>query len=535
MPGAYSVTMRTAPDFFDAAFSADPEARAVAFFDAELSYAAVNARATAVAGWLSHQGIGRADRVVVQLQNVPQFVMLALAIWRMGAVLVPVNPMYKRDELAHAIRDSGAVLFIGAAQSAPEARAACALAGLEHHTFIDEFALQARDDARVHLPASGEEIDPALSAIFAGEDEESDFVAAEVQPHDPALICYTSGTTGSPKGAVMTHDNIAVSVVAYRDWWQIPDGTDIAAVAPLCHITGIICGLLLPWLCRSAAVMTYRFHPEVLLEAFSEHRPGFMAATATAYQALLASPAASPSAFASFRTLCSGGAALPTAVLERFQVETGHYVYNGYGLTETSAACMSVPFGSVAPTDEEFGVVSTGHMLDGFDIRILDDAHADVAPGELGEIAIAGRGVFGGYWQRPEATAESFVDDYFLTGDIGCIRDDWIYVLDRKKELINASGFKVSPREVEDVLYRHPAVREAGVTAMPDEYRGEAVLAVISLRPGASVDTDEVRSFVKERLAAYKVPAQVIVVAELPKNTNGKILRRELAALVARA
>ena len=315
MPGAYSFTMRTAPDFFDAAFSADPEARAVAFFDAELSYAAVNARATAVAGWLSHQGIGRADRVVVQLQNVPQFVMLALAIWRMGAVLVPVNPMYKRDELAHAIRDSGAVLFIGAAQSAPEARAACALAGLEHHTFIDEFALQARDDARVHLPASGEEIDPALSAIFAGEDEESDFVAAEVQPHDPALICYTSGTTGSPKGAVMTHDNIAVSVVAYRDWWQIPDGTDIAAVAPLCHITGIICGLLLPWLCRSAAVMTYRFHPEVLLEAFSEHRPGFMAATATAYQALLASPAASPSAFASFRTLCSGGAALPTAVL----------------------------------------------------------------------------------------------------------------------------------------------------------------------------------------------------------------------------
>jgi long-chain acyl-CoA synthetase len=173
-------------------------------------------------------------------------------------------------------------------------------------------------------------------------------------------------------------------------------------------------------------------------------------------------------------------------------------------------------------------------MLDGFSIRILDDDHRDVAGGELGEIAISGRGVFSGYWQRPEVNAESFVDGYFLTGDIGCLRDDWIYVLDRKKELINASGFKVSPREVEDVLYRHPAVREAGVTAVPDDYRGEAVLAVISLRAGETVDIDEVRAFVRERLAAYKVPAQVIVVDELPKNTNGKILRRELAALAVR-
>jgi long-chain acyl-CoA synthetase len=530
--------MRTAPEFFDAALRSNPEARAVAFFDAELSYASVNARANAVAGWLRAQGIERTDRVVVQLQNVPQFVILALAMWRIGAVLVAVNPMYKRDELAHAMSDSGAVLFVGAAQTSPEARAACTLAGLESAFFIDEFALQARNDARLYLSAPIEDVDVELAAILNGSRaavaETTPDVRAGVLPDDPALICYTSGTSGSPKGALMSHDNIAVSAIAYREWWQIPEGTDIAAVAPLCHITGIICGLLLPWLTHAAAIMTYRFHADVLLEAFTEHRPGFMAATATAYQALLASPLAGPERFSSFRTLCSGGAALPTAVLDRFQRETGHYVYNGYGLTETSAACMSVPWQSIAPTDEEFGVVSTGRMLDGFDIRILDDDRSDVAAGELGEIAVSGRGVFSGYWRRPEVTAESFVDEYFLTGDIGCVRDDWIYVLDRKKELINASGFKVSPREVEDVLYRHPAVREAGVTAMPDDYRGEAVLAVISLRAGESVDVDEVRAFVRERLAAYKVPTQVIVVDELPKNTNGKILRRELVALAVR-
>ena len=530
--------MVTAPEFFDASLRANPEARAVVFFDTELSYAEVNARTNAVVLWLQAHGIERGDRVVVQLQNVPQFLMLALAIWRVGAVLVPVNPMYKRDELAHAIRDSGAILLIGAAQTAPEARAACTLAGLDAAFFIDEFALQERNDERLHVSAPASDIDPTLSQIFEGSSaaspDEPAVAWAELRPEDTALICYTSGTSGSPKGAVISHDNVAASVVAYREWWSIPEGTDIAAVAPLCHITGIVCGLLLPWLTRSAAIMTYRFHADVVLEAFTEHRPGFMAATATAFQALLASPLASPERFATFLTLCSGGAALPTAVLDRFQSETGHYVYNGYGLTETSAACMSVPWQSIAPTDEEFGVVSTGRMLDGFAIRILDDDHRDVAAGELGEIAISGRGVFSGYWQRPAVNAESFVDGYFLTGDIGCVRDGWIYVLDRKKELINASGFKVSPREVEDVLYRHPAVREAGVTAMPDDYRGEAVLAVISLRAGETVDIDEVRAFVRERLAVYKVPAHVLVVDELPKNTNGKIMRRELAALAVR-
>jgi len=363
--------MRTAPEFFDEALRTNPEARAAVFFDTTLSYAAVSERANATAILLAERGVVRADRVVVQLQNVPQFVILALAVWRIGAVLVPVNPMYKRDELAHAISDSGARLFIGATQTAPEARAACELAGVESAFFIDEFHLQSRDDVRLHLSGSSEHVDSELEAILGGSHETLGVTTnrplADVSPEDPALICYTSGTSGSPKGALMSHDNIAVSAIAYREWWQIPEGTDIAAVAPLCHITGIICGLLLPWLTNAAAIMTYRFHADVLLEAFTEHRPGFMAATATAYQALLASPLATPERFASFRTLCSGGAALPTAVLDRFQQETGHYVYNGYGLTETSAACMSVPWGSIAPTDEEFGVVSTGRMLNGFE------------------------------------------------------------------------------------------------------------------------------------------------------------------------
>ncbi|CAB4888023.1 MAG: AMP-binding protein [Actinobacteria bacterium] len=534
--------MRSAPDFFDAVLRDRPDARAIAFFDADFSYASVSARADRMALWLRSHGIRHEDRVVLQLQNVPQFAMVALAVWRLGAVLVPINPMYKRDEISHVLNDSGATLFIGATQTAPEAREACRRSGVTQVDFVNEFGLQGRDDERLFVSVAADpepsELDVLLSRDDGHDGTESlmseSFVPAELSPHDLAMICYTSGTSGSPKGAAISHDNVVASVTAYRQWWELPAGTDIAAIAPLCHITGVICGLVLPWVTGGAAVMTYRFHPEVTLSSFIEHRPGFMAATATAFQALLSSPNASPDHFSSFLTLCSGGAALPTAVLERFEQATGHYVYNGYGLTETSAACMSVPVSGHAPTDEEFGVVSTGHMLEGFQIRILDDQRNDVVSGDLGEIAIAGRGVFSGYWQQPEVTAQSFVDGYFLTGDIGCVRDGWIYVLDRKKELINASGFKVSPREVEDVLYRHPAIREAGVAGIPDDYRGEAVIAVISLRDGASIDVDDVRAFVRERLAAYKVPKLVIVVDELPKNTNGKILRRELAALAVR-
>jgi long-chain acyl-CoA synthetase len=245
--------------------------------------------------------------------------------------------------------------------------------------------------------------------------------------------------------------------------------------------------------------------------------------------ALAAHPACTPGHFSSFRMLSSGGAPVPPALVEKFRAAFGPYIRNGYGLTECTAPCASVPPEKEAPVDPVSGTLSVG--LPGPDtlVRIVDDNGEDVPFGEHGEITVRGPMVVPGYWRRPKDSAAAIPKGELRTGDIGFMDDSgWLYVVDRKKDMINASGFKVWPREVEDVLYTHPAVREAAVVGVPDEYRGESVKAYVSLRPGAGVDPGELSVYCKERLATYKYPREVEVLPELPKTTSGKILRREL-------
>jgi long-chain acyl-CoA synthetase len=275
-------------------------------------------------------------------------------------------------------------------------------------------------------------------------------------------------------------------------------------------------------------VLTYRFDPAVALDAIREHRPHFMTGPFTLYAALLAQPDATADDFSSFAVLATGGAAMPGSILDRAQRELGQYIHNGYGLTETTSCFISVPVGLVAPIDDEAGVVSVGRDFPGYSSAIVDADGREVPDGEQGEIVVTGPGVISGYLGRPEETAATFRDGRVYTGDVGTRQDGWLFVLDRTKEMINASGFKVSPREVEEVLYRHPSVREAAVTGVPDDYRGETVVAWISVRAGARFDEAELTAFARERLAAFKVPRRIHVVDEVPKNTNGKIVRREL-------
>ncbi|MGD3107423.1 class I adenylate-forming enzyme family protein [Streptomyces sp. YGL11-2] len=519
---------------FRAAVRRAPERTALAYFDGRLSYAETDALSDGIAAHLAERGLRRGDRAAVMLQNTPQFVLAVLGVWKAGGVVVPVNPMYKSAEMRHILTDAEVTAVICAdrtwdvflratAAAAPSVRIALTTCEQE---------LQTRDDTRV---LRGERLGPQEGAddllTAARAVGRIRAVPADPEPAagDLALICYTSGTSGTPKGATNTHGNISYNAERQRTGLALPDGATYFALAPLFHITGMVCELAACVANAGTLALAHRFEAGVVLDAFLEHRPAYTVGPSTAFMALMAHPAVTREHFGSFRTVSSGGAPLPPALVEAFRAGFGPYLHNGYGLTECTAPCASVPPGREAPVDKVSGTLAVGVPGPDTVVRIIDEAGRDLPFGEPGEIAVRGPQVVPGYWRRPDATAESIPDGELRTGDIGFMDGDgWLYVVDRKKDMINASGFKVWPREVEDVLYTHPAVREAAVVGVPDAYRGETVKAYVSLRPGTSPDPAELAAYCKERLAAYKYPRVVEILPELPKTTSGKILRREL-------
>ncbi|MGW3460940.1 class I adenylate-forming enzyme family protein [Streptomyces olivaceoviridis] len=507
-----------------------PDRTFLAYFDARLSYREADELSDAVAAHLAARGLERGDRVAVVLQNSPHFVLAVLGAWKAGATVVPVNPMYKSGEVAHVLRD-GEVAALICSDRAWEAylRETAADSPVRIVLTACERDFQTRDDPRVlgfeRLPQAPDADDLVAVARQGGRAPEG----RSPRPDEIALISYTSGTSGTPKGATNTHANVMHNAERQATGLGLPEAPVYYALAPLFHITGMVCQF---GACLSSAgtlVLTYRFEAGAVLDAFAEHRPHYTVGPSTAFMALAARPDATREHFASFVNLSSGGAPVPPALVEAFRERFGPYIRVGYGLTECTAPCASVPPHLEAPVDPVSGTLSVG--LPGADtvVRILDEQGAEVPFGQHGEIVVRGPQVVPGYWRRPDATAETFPDGELRTGDIGFMDErGWLYVVDRKKDMINASGFKVWPREVEDVLYTHPAVREAAVVGVPDGYRGETVKAYISLRPGAETDPDELAAYCKERLAAYKYPRQVEILPDLPKTASGKILRREL-------
>ncbi|MEU6147108.1 AMP-binding protein [Streptomyces sp. NPDC047081] len=508
----------------------DPERVFLAYFDGRLSYREVGELSDSVAGHLASRGLERGDRVAILLQNSPLFVLALLGAWKAGAIVVPVNPMYKSGEVGHVLRD-GEVAALICSDRAWESYLRDTAADSPVRIVLTgcELDFQSRGDARVlgfeRLPQAVDAADLTTVARAGYEAPEE----REPTPSDIALISYTSGTSGTPKGATNTHGNIMYNAERQRTGLALPDAPVYYALAPLFHITGMVCQLGACLNSAGTLVLTYRFEAGVVLEAFAEHKPHYTVGPSTAFMALGAHPGAAPDHFASFVNISSGGAPVPPALVEKFRAGFGPYIRNGYGLTECSAPCASVPPGLEAPVDPVSGTLAVGVPGPETVVRIVDDQGQEVPFGEQGEILVRGPQVVPGYWRRPEATAETFPDGELRTGDIGFMDEQgWLYVVDRKKDMINASGFKVWPREVEDVLYTHPAVREAAVVGVPDGYRGETVKAYISLRPGAETDPDELAVYCKERLAAYKYPRQVEILPDLPKTASGKILRREL-------
>ncbi|MBW5483577.1 AMP-binding protein [Streptomyces bambusae] len=556
-----------------------PGHTALAYFDGRIGYAEADALSDSAAGHLAARGVRPGDRVAVMLQNTPHFVLAVLAAWKAGAIVVPLNPMYKAAEVMHILRDSGAAALVCEAGAwAAYVGGAAAGTSVRAVLTIDDRDFQTRDDPRVLAPRTGTApaptVSPAPHAAQAPAGPPStrssacaptspqapvpaspqacapapspapvpeDFAAVARRGHpapagvpeprssDTALLSYTSGTTGAPKGAMNPHGALTYNAVRQVTGHPIPEGAAYFALAPLFHITGMVCELAACLTNAGTLVLAHRFDAGVVLDAFLEHRPAYTIGPATAFIALAAHPAATREHFASFRIVSSGGAPLPPALVARLRARFGFHLRNGYGLTESTAAVSAVPAHHEAPVDPATGTLSVGVPGAQTVVRIIDAHGAELPFGETGEITVRGPQLATGYWGLPDATAEAFPDGELRTGDVGFMDGDgWLYVVDRKKDMINASGFKVWPREVEDVLYTHPAVREAAVVGVPDPYRGESVKAYVSLRPGAAADPAELSAYCAERIAAYKYPRHVEILPVLPKTTSGKILRREL-------
>ena len=518
-------------DLFAASVAAGPDSPAIQYFDGVITFAELDALSDAFAAGLLAEGLVAGERVALFLQNMPQFVIALLATWKAGAIAVSINPMSRERELGYQLKDSGASVLIGleslydtiGRNVVPDSqvRLIVTTSELDHQTRNDE-RLFARSERVRH---EGTTDMAELTARFAGQAPPR----VEAGASDLAVLTYTSGTTGPPKGAMTTHANMAFNAQVYRDWMGLTADDVVLGMAPLFHITGMIGHIAVALLVRMPLVLAYRFEPAVVLDAIVEHRPTFTVGAITAFTALLNFPGVERETFSSFRILYSGGAPIsPTAAIA-VEKATGVVLHNIYGLTETTSPSHAVPLGAETPVDPTSGALSVGVPVPNTVVRICDEDGKDVPAGELGEIVTSGPQIVAGYWDKPEETANAIRDGRFFTGDIGFMdAAGWFYVVDRKKDQINASGYKVWPREVEDVLAEHPGVREAAVVGVPDEYRGETVKAFVSLKAGATVTPEELIAHCKERMAAYKYPRSVELVDELPKTVTGKILRREL-------
>jgi long-chain acyl-CoA synthetase len=519
-------------ELFERGVAARPDDPALLYFDTAISFRDAAERAWALAAALRELGLRPGDRLALMLQNGPATVVAIHAAWHIGAVATAINPMGKAGEVRHQLVDSGARLVICLESLHPLVAEAVAGTAVEVIVTVSELAWL-------------ESMPPALAAsrrlACPGAIDLEDLCSAPAEPRPaaveeraPALLAYTSGTTGTPKGAIVTHRAVVHNGEAMRAWGDLGAGDVTVAMAPLFHITGLVCHLSAARASTTPLLLMHRFEPGEFLRLVERWRGTYVIGPLTAFIALLEHPDLGRRDLSSLTKVASGGAPVYPAIVERWERATGTYVHNTYGLTETAAPSHLVPRGERAPVDPESGALSIGRPIADTESRIvLVEGEDDAATGELGEIVTRGPAVTPGYWARPDETAHALRDGWLHTGDVGRLdADGWFFVVDRIKDMIVAGGFKVWPRDVEDALYTHPAVQEAAVVGAPDPYRGETVVAHVVLRPGAAATADELIAHCRERLAVYKAPHVVHLVDALPKTASGKVLRRELREAV---
>ncbi|HEY1853695.1 MAG TPA: AMP-binding protein, partial [Solirubrobacterales bacterium] len=442
---------------------AGAEGPAFLYFETAIAAAEAAAQARSLAAALRGElGLRAGDRVALMLQNVPQFPIALHAVWRCGGVVTPVNPMNRERELRHQLLDSGARIVVCLESLFPVLAAAREGTPVEHVVTTSE--LELLEEAPPALAGHQRHQCPGaipLADLTAGPGGGR---AAEIELDSPALITYTSGTTGVPKGAINTHRAIIHNAEAMTAWGSLGRGDVTVAMAPLFHITGLVCHLATARASGTPLLLLHRFDAGEILRLIERWRGTYSIGPLTAYVAMLEHPQIGERDLSSLTKAASGGAPVYAGAVERWQRTTGTYLHNTYGLTETAAPSHLVPFGARAPVDQATGALSVGRPIADTESRIVREDGAEAAPGEEGEILTRGPAVTPGYWRRPEETAAALADGWLRTGDVGKHDEGgWLYLVDRIKDMINVSGFKVWPREVEDALFRHPAVADAAV------------------------------------------------------------------------
>jgi long-chain acyl-CoA synthetase len=476
-----------------------PDRVAVRLDDAELTYGQLDDASARVAGVLRANGLEPGDRVGIMLPNVPSFAIVYYGVLRAGGVVVPMNVLLKRREVAFYLGDPGAKLLFAWEGFEQDARAGADQAGAE--------CIIVRPGDFEQLLADTE---PLHELVERGDG-------------DTAVILYTSGTTGTPKGAELSHANLKRNCEVARSLFGFGAEAVTLGALPLFHSFGQTCAMNGTMVSGGTLTLIPRFDPGKALEIIQRDRVSVFLGVPTMYSAMLHHPGHEGFDASCLRVCGSGGAAMPVELMRGFEQAFGCKVLEGYGLSETS------PIASFNHPDRERKPGSIGTPIAGVEFKLVDDDGNEVAAGQVGEIAIRGHNVMKGYWNRPDATAEAIRDGWFHTGDMAKTDEEGYYfIVDRKKDMIIRGGYNVYPREIEEVIYEHPAVREAAVLGVPHDELGEEVGAAVALKDGERVSAAELRDYVKEQVAAYKYPRRIWFVDDLPKGPTGKILKREI-------
>ncbi len=475
------------------------------------SYAQVDEISGRIATSLRNLGVGRGDKVAVQLPNLPQFLFAYFGILKAGAVMVPLNPLLRAREVSYHLQDSQSRLLITFETFAEEAvRGANDIDGLDVYV--------------VNMPGNDQRPDGTkhFDELYFADD------TGEVEPtnaDDTAVIIYTSGTTGKPKGAELTHFQLFMNCTVAGELFEFRDDDVGLAVLPLFHVFGLSSVLNVTVRFGGSLVLVPRFDPKTVVDELAHHRCTIFSGVPTMYYALLQADTESHD-LSAIRVAVSGGAAIPGEVIRAFEEKfPGVVVLEGYGLSETAS---TTTFNINA---EQRKVLSIGKPIWGVQVRVVDENGDELPSGtdNVGEIVIRGHNVMKGYYNKPEATAEAFRNGWFHTGDLAYRDEDgYFFIVDRKKDLVIRGGYNVYPREIEEVLFDHPGVAAAAVIGKPDDKLGQEVLAFVVAKEGESLTPDELIAHCKERLAAYKYPRDVRIIDELPTGPTGKILKKEL-------
>jgi long-chain acyl-CoA synthetase len=507
----------TLGDVLDVPMQIDPEKVAIHFEDLAISYRELDARANRVANALGEAGVRPGDRIAIHVDNRPDFIEIFLGVMRAGGVLVPTNVMYTRDELEHILGDSGArMVFVLDQFSEKLAGSASRLDGLEKIVEVGSPRIEGS---------------LGLDDFLAGAGEERTRVS--VSPDDVAIIQYTSGTTGKPKGAMVSHFNVLRLIENLAELPGLPDRDqdDVTlAVLPLFHSYALNLVINQAFVTAQSLVLVNRFDPAMIFELVEKHKVTLFYGAPPMFHAFVNTPGLDRFDISSLKGAYSGAAPLPVVILERFREMTGSEICEGYGLSETSPTLTSNAAGTVNKPG------SVGPVIPEVTLRIVDENDRDVPPGQVGEIIARGPNIFKGYWNREEETQEAMRGGWFHTGDMGRVDEDgYYYIVDRKKDMIVVSGYNVYPIEVENVIMRHPSVVDAAVIGVPDDYQGESVKALLIVKEGETISLDELTAHCREQLAAFKVPKHLEIRDSLPKSPTGKVVKRELRALEVEA